>query len=53
MFSEMTTNRRGRGVKMAKVIDLREIRRKKIIAQYIAFYGTKYDYERKKVVKTP
>lgn len=25
---------------MAKVIDFREIRRKKIIAQYIAFYGT-------------
>jgi len=38
---------------MAKVIDLREIRRKKIVAQYIAFYGTKYDYERKKAVKTP
>jgi len=28
---------------MAKVIDLREIRRKKIVAQYIAFYGTTYD----------
>jgi len=39
MFVEMTTNRRRKGDKMAKVIDLREFRRKKIIAQYIAFYG--------------
>lgn len=28
---------------MAVIIDLLSIRRKKIIAQYIAFYGTTYE----------
>lgn len=39
---------------MSKVVSLEQVRRdkfrKKIIAQYISFYGTTYDYERKKAI---
>jgi hypothetical protein len=31
----------------AKVVSLSEVKKRKMIAQYIAFYGTTYDIQRK------